>query len=204
MLKVGLTGGVACGKSTVAEVLRLKGCEIVNADRLGHEAIEPGGPAYEAVVAEFGREIVAESGDDSGHIVRPRLAAMVFGHPQRLERLNQIVHPAIVELAERQCRAFLRRQPRGILVVDAALLFEAGMTGRLQKIVVVDCDPELQVERFVARGLGNAEEARRRIAAQWPRADKLARADYVLDSSGTMEQTVARAEQLYEELSKLL
>jgi dephospho-CoA kinase len=200
MLKVGLTGGVATGKSTVAEVLRLKGCEIVDADRLGHEAIEPTGPAYRAVLAEFGQEIAGE--DD--RIVRPRLAAIVFGHPERLARLNAIVHPAIVDLAEQRCRAFLRRQPRGILVVDAALLFEADMTGRLQKIVVVDCDPELQVARFVARGLGTVEEARRRIAAQWPRADKLARADYVVDSGGTIEETRARAGELYEELVKLI
>jgi dephospho-CoA kinase len=200
MLKVGLTGGVASGKSTVAEVLRLKGCEIVDADRLGHEAIEPGGPAYSAVIAEFGKEI---AGDD-GRIVRPRLAALVFGHPERLARLNAIVHPAIVDLAEQRCKAFLRKQPRGILVVDAALIFEAAMTGRLQKIVVVDCDPEEQVARFVARGLGTAEEARRRIAAQWPRADKLARADFVVDSSGTIEETRARAAQLYEELAKLI
>ncbi len=157
MLKVGLTGGVASGKSTVAEVLRLKGCEIVDADHLGHEAIEPGGPAYAAVIAEFGEEIAGQD----GRILRPRLATLVFGHPERLARLNAIVHPAIVELAEQRCQAFLRRQPRGILVVDAALLFEAAMTGRLQKIVVVDCDPEEQVARFVARGLGTAEEARR-------------------------------------------
>ena len=200
MLKVGLTGGVASGKSTVAEVLRLKGCEIVDADRLGHEAIEPGGPAYSAVIAEFGEEIASED----GRIVRPRLAAQVFGHPERLAKLNAIVHPAIVELARERCKAFLWKQPRGILVVDAALLFEAAMTGRLQKIVVVDCDPEQQVARFVARGLGTAEEARRRIAAQWPRADKLARADFVVDSSGTIEETRARAAELYEELAKLL
>ncbi|SRR5579871_1509581 len=200
MLKVGLTGGVASGKSTVAEVLRLKGCEIVDADRLGHEAIEPGGPAYDALIAEFGREI---TGDD-GRVVRPKLAAMVFGHPEKLARLNAIVHPAIIELAERQCKAFLRRQPRGILIVDAALLFEAQMTARLQKIVVVDCDPEEQVKRFVARGLGTAEEARRRIAAQWPREDKLARADFVVDSNGTVEETRARAAELYEELAKLI
>ena len=200
MLKVGLTGGVATGKSTVAEVLRQKGCEVVDADRLGHEAIEPGGPAYDAVVAEFGRAIL----DEQSHVYRPQLAALVFGHPERLARLNNIVHPAIVGLIENRCRAFLRTRPRGILVVDAALLFEAGMTKRLQKMVVVDCDPEQQVERFVARGLGDAEEARRRIAAQWPRADKLARADFVVDSGGTIEETRQRAEKLYEELIKLL
>ena len=129
---------------------------------------------------------------------------MVFGDAARLAQLNSIVHPAIIELAERRCRAFLRSHPRGILVVDAALLLEAGVAGRLQKIVVVDCDPQQQVERFVARGLGDEEEARRRIAAQWPRAQKLAHADYIVDSSGTIEETRERAAKLYEELSKQL
>ena len=200
MLKVGLTGGVACGKSTVAEVLRLKGCEIVDADRLGHEAIEPGGLAYQAVIAEFGKDIV----NHAGRIVRPKLAELVFGNPKKLARLNAIVHPAIVELIERRCRIIVRRKPRGILVVDAALIFEAGMEKRLQKIVVVDCDPEQQVERFVARGQGDAAEARRRIAAQLPRTERLARADYVVKSTGGIEQTRERAEELYEELMKLV
>jgi dephospho-CoA kinase len=200
MLKVGLTGGVACGKSTVAEVLRLKGCEVVDADRLGHEAIEPGGLAYQAVIAEFGKDIV----NHAGKIVRPKLAAIVFGNPKKLARLNAIVHPAIVELIERRCRIALRRKPRGILVVDAALILEAGMDKRLQKIVVVDCDPEQQVERFVERGQGDAQEARRRIAAQIPRAERLARADYVVKSTGSIEQTRERAEELYEELMKLV
>lgn len=200
MLKIGLTGGLACGKSTVAEVLRLKGCEVVDADRLGHEAIEPGGLAYQAVIKEFGREIL----DSSGRIVRPRLAALVFGNAEKLARLNAITHPAIVKLIERRCRAFLRRQPRGILVVDAALIFEAGMADRMQKIVVVDCGPEQQVDRFVARGQGNAEEARRRIATQVPRKERLERADFVVHSTGTIEQTRQRAEELYEELVKLV
>jgi dephospho-CoA kinase len=203
MLKVGLTGGVATGKSTVADVLRQKGCEIVDADRLGHAAIDPRGPAYDAVVAEFGPQILG-TGCDTGKIARPKLAAIVFGNPERLARLNALVHPAIVELIERQCRAFLRRNPRGILVVDAALILEAGMKDRLQKLIVVDCDPEQQVARFVERGLGTAEEARRRIAAQMPREKKLAAADYIVDSSGTIEQTRERAEQLYEDLRKLV
>jgi dephospho-CoA kinase len=200
MLKIGLTGGVACGKSTVAEVLRLKGCEIVDADRLGHEAIEPGGLAYQAVIAEFGKDIV----NHAGKIVRPKLAAIVFGNPKKLARLNAIVHPAIVELIERRCRISLRRRPRGILVVDAALIFEAGMEKRLQKIVAVDCDPEQQVERFIARGQGDEQEARRRIAAQLPRNERLARADFVVKSTGTIQQTRERAEELYEELMKLV
>ncbi len=200
MLKVGLTGGVACGKSTVAEVLRQKGCEVVDADRLGHEAIAPGGLAYDRVIAEFGREVL----DSSGKIARPKLAAIVFGNPEKLARLNAITHPAIVTLIERRCRVCLRRMPRGIFVVDAALIFEAGMAGRLQKIVVVDCHPRQQVARFLERGLGQEEDARRRIAAQVPRAERLARADFVVDATGTIEETRQRALELYEELSKLV
>ena len=118
--------------------------------------------------------------------------------------MNALVHPAIVTLIERRCRIALRRKPRGILVVDAALIFEAGLEKRLQRIVVVDCDPEQQVARFVDRGQGDAAEARRRIAAQMPRAEKLARADFVVKSTGSIEQTRERAEELYEELSKLV
>ena len=131
MLKVGLTGGVACGKSTVAAMLSEKGCEVVDADELGHQAIAPGGPAYQAVLDAF-ESILA---DAQGAISRSLLAERVFAHPAELARLNAIVHPAIMELVEQRCREFARRKPRGILVVDAALIFEAGVDRRFQKVI---------------------------------------------------------------------
>ncbi len=198
MLKVGLTGGLACGKSTVAEVLREQGCEVLDADRLGHLAIEPGGPAYQGVVEAFGTDLL----DRDGKIQRPLLAQRVFQQPQELARLNALVHPAIIAQVEEHGLDFRRRQPRGILVVDAALILEAGMDRRFDKIVVVDCDPGQQVARFVGKGLGSEDEARRRIAAQLPREQKLSRADFVLDSSGSLEETRRQARELFQTLSK--
>lgn len=198
MLKVGLTGGLACGKSTVAEVLREAGCEVLDADRLGHLAIEPGGPAYQAVLDAFGADLL----DADGKIRRALLGQRVFQQPEQLARLNALVHPAIVAQVEERCRDFRHRHPRGILVVDAALIFEAGMEGHFDKIVVVDCDPEKQVARFVGKGLGSEEEARRRMAAQLPREQKLSRADVVVDSSGSLEETRRRARELFQTLSK--
>jgi len=198
MLKVGLTGGLACGKTTVAEVLREQGCEVLDADRLGHLAIEPGGPAYQGVLDAFGADLL----DENGKIRRPLLAQRVFQQPEQLARLNSLVHPAIIAQVEERCHDFRRRQPRGILIVDAALIFEAGMDRRFDKVVVVDCDPERQVARFVGKGLGSEEEARRRMAAQLPRAEKNNRADFVLDSSGSLEETRQRARELFETLSK--
>jgi len=198
MVKVGLTGGLACGKSTVAEVLREEGCEVLDADRLGHLAIEPGGPAYQAVLDAFGADLL----DQEGRIRRPMLAARVFQQPAQLARLNALVHPAIMAQVEEHCRDFRRRHPRGILIVDAALILEAGMDRRFDKLVVVDCEPEQQVARFVGKGLGSEEEARRRMAAQLPREPKLSRADFVLDSSGSLEDTRRRARELFQTLSK--
>jgi dephospho-CoA kinase len=200
MLKVGLTGGLACGKSTVAEVLREMGCEVLDADRLGHEAIEPGGLAYQGVLDAFGADLL----DAEGKIRRPLLAERVFQEPARLAQLNALVHPAILALVEERCLDFRRRHPRGILVVDAALILEAGVAQRFDKIVVVDCASEQQVARFVGKGLGSEEEARRRIAAQLPREQKLSRADFVLDSSGSLEETRQRARGLFQKLSQLV
>ncbi len=200
MLKVGLTGGLACGKSTVAAILKEKGCEVLDADRLGHVAIEPEGPAYKAVVEAFGTGIL----DDTGRIQRPLLAERVFGRPTELARLNAIVHPAIIELVEQKCRDYARSSPRGILIVDAALIFEAGMEKRFQKIIVVDCAPEQQAERFVSRGLGDRESALHRIASQFPRERKQAGADYIVDSSGSLDDTRRQTEKLFEELKKLI
>jgi dephospho-CoA kinase len=200
ILKVGLTGGLGCGKTTVAEVWRDLGAEIIDADALGHAAIAPDGPAYRAVLEAFGDDLL----DTGGAIVRSRLAERVFGRPTEVARLNAIVHPAIVRLGEKRCLDYRRRVDRGILVVDAALIYEAGVAGRFDKVVVVDCPVEQQVARFAARREVSVEEAQRRLAAQLPREEKLRRADYVLDASGTVDDTCRRAAALYTTLSRLL
>lgn len=200
MLRVGLTGGLACGKSTVAAMLAEKNCGLVSADRLGHEAIAPGGPAYEAVAAEFGRDLL----DGEGRVDRARLAARVFGDPEQVRRLNELVHPHILRRIEEAAREFASRQPHGILVVEAALLLEAfadspDSGSRVDKVVVVDCAEEQQVERFQAKG-GTAEEARSRMAAQMSRAERLRRADFVVDTSGSLEETRRQVDALYDHL----
>lgn len=195
VLRIGLTGGLACGKSTVAEMLAQRGCGLVSADRLGHEAIAPGGPAYDAVLAEFGDDLL----DAEGQVDRARLAARVFGNPQRVQRLNELVHPHILRGIEEAAREFASRRPDGILVVEAALLLEAFADQRVDKVVVVDCTEQQQVERFQLKG-GTAQEARRRMAAQMPRSDRLRRADFVVDASGTLEETRRMVDALYEQL----
>lgn len=199
MLKVGLTGGLACGKSTVAALLQAKGCGLINADHAGHEVIAPGGPAYDAVVAEFGHEIL----DPQGRVERPRLAARVFGDPERVRRLNSLVHPHISARIEQATREFAARQPHGILVVEAALLLEAFADARVDKVVVVECTEEQQVERYQAKG-GTAEEGQRRIAAQMPRDERLRRADFVVDATGSLEQTRVQVDKLYRELQRFV
>ena len=200
MLKVGLTGGLACGKSTVAAMLQEKGCGLINADRLGHDAIAPGGPAYSAVVAEFGRDIL----DSEGRVDRTRLAACVFrdrqgGDPQQVRRLNELVHPHILQRIEEETRKFAHRHPEGILVLEAALLLEAFAESQVDKVVVVDCAEEQQIQRFQAKG-ATAEEARLRMAAQMTRAERLRRADFVVDTSGTLEEARRQVNVLYQQL----
>ena len=200
MLKVGLTGGLACGKSTVAAMLQEKGCGLINADRLGHDAIAPGGPAYSAVVAEFGRDIL----DSEGRVDRTRLAACVFrdrqwGDPQQVRRLNELVHPHILQRIEEETRKFAHRHPEGILVLEAALLLEAFAESQVDKVVVVDCAEEQQIQRFQAKG-ATAEEARLRMAAQMTRAERLQRADFVVDTSGTLEEARRQVNVLYQQL----
>lgn len=200
MLKVGLTGGLACGKSTVAALLQEKRCGMIDADRLGHEAIAPDGPAYSSVVAEFGRDIL----DGEGRVDRARLAACVFrdrqgGDRQQVRRLNELVHPHILRRIEEEARKFADHHPEGILIVEAALLLEAFAESQVDKVVVVDCSEEQQIQRFQAKG-GTAEEARRRMAAQMTRAERLRRADFVVDTSGTLEQTRRQVNTLYQRL----
>ena len=211
MLKVGLTGGLACGKSTVAALLQEKGCGLIDADRLGHEAIAPDGPAHSDVVAEFGRDIL----DGEGRVDRARLAACVFrdrqgadrrgggdrqrGDPQQVRRLNELVHPHILRRIEEEARKFADHHSEGILIVEAALLLEAFAESQVDKVVVVDCAEEQQIQRFQAKG-GTAGEARRRMAAQMTRAERLQGADFVVDTSGPLEQTRRQVNVLYQRL----
>jgi dephospho-CoA kinase len=184
MKRIGLTGGIASGKSWVASQLRELNFRVLDADLLGHRLIEPGAAAYDAVVHEFGKEILRE--DNS--VDRKKLGAIVFADPTKLAKLNSILHPRIEEAMNVE---FEKWQAEGIIdpvFVEAALLIEAGMHKRLDGLVVVWCRPEDQIARLCARGLSE-QEARRRIALQMPNEEKLKFATYKIDTSGTMQYT---------------
>jgi dephospho-CoA kinase len=195
MIRIGLTGGIACGKSTVAAMLREMGCHVIEADLVAHELIEPGRPAYEEIVREFGREIL----EASGRVDRASLGRIVFADAAKREKLNAIVHPRVREEVERRIAALERSDPEGIVVVVAALLFEAGYTEALDRMVVAWCRPEQQIERLRERGLP-LEEAQRRIAAQWPVEAKRQRADAEIDCSRTLDETRRQVEELFRNL----
>src|SRR5579862_2799262 len=147
MLKVGLTGGMACGKSFVAGALRDLGCDVIEADDVGHEVMRPDGEAYAGVVAAFGTGIL----DGQGLIDRPKLAAMVFGEPSQLEKLNAIVHPAVRKRALAALHEIGERDARAIAIYVAAILIESGASDGMDKIIVVSCDRAQQMERAMHR-----------------------------------------------------
>lgn len=183
MLRYGLTGGIASGKSTVATMLRAHGFAVLEADKISHTLITPGGAAYTSVLAEFGREILEED----GRINHQRLAALVFPDREKLTRLNSLIHP-LVEKEILQKLAELERAGCIAAFVEAALIFEAGLDKNLDGGVVVWCLPEQQLARLIERGLSD-EEARKRILAQMPVEQKIARASEKIDCSGSMERT---------------
>ncbi len=199
MLRVGLTGGMACGKTFVGETLRDLGCLLVEADDLGHEALEPGGGAYEPVLREFGHEIL-NPGDG---IDRRKLAAVVFEKPERLAILNALVHPVVIRREEEMICAFAAQNPHGIAVVAAAILIETGSYKRFDRIILVTCDEEQQVERAMRRKEAAEVDVRARLSRQMPLAEKRKYAHFVIDTSGEKESTVGQTRAVYEELRRI-
>jgi dephospho-CoA kinase len=191
MLRVGLTGGIACGKSTVAAIMRELGCHVLEADSLAHRMFEKGGPAYEDVVCAFGPEIVSRD----GAVDRRKLGAIVFANPAKLSMLNQIVHPHVIMELERQYVELRRREPDGIAVVEAALLAEANYAYAFNRFVVAWCRREQQLERLLARGF-TAEQAEQRIRSQMPIEEKRRLATDEVDCSGTEEFTRRQVEDM--------
>jgi len=191
MLRLGLTGGIASGKSAAAAMLCELGFAVLDADALGHKLIEPGQAAYAEVIQEFGPSIT----DSSGSIDRSKLGAVVFADRAKLERLNAIVHPRVAEVILSQFEVWRRAGVRDAVFVEAALLVESGIHKKLDGLVVVWCTPEQQLERLVARGLSEAE-ARRRISAQLPVEEKLRLATEKIDCSGSLEDTRRQIEAL--------
>ena len=184
MLRVGLTGGIASGKSTVAKMLRARDCLVLEADPLGHEFLEPGQQAYAEVVREFGTEILMSG----GLVDRAKLGDIVFADPARLARLNQILHPPILQVIRTWFGALDRMGGPPLAFVEAALILEAGFNQELDKVVVCWCGREQQLQRLQVRGL-TAREAEMRIASQMPIDEKRRRADEVIDCSVSFAET---------------
>jgi dephospho-CoA kinase len=201
MLRVGLTGGVACGKSTVGQMLVARGARFLQADTLAHRLYEPGEPVYHAVVERFGHEIL----NCNGTIDRKRLANAAF--PNRVGELNAIVHPAVVAAQNRWMDEVAQSDPDGIAVIEAALIMEAGAAKDFDTLIVVTCDFEQKVARYGHRAKCSPEEAKaevlRRSAAQLPDTEKAARADFVIDNSGTLEATTRQVEALWAQLQHM-
>jgi dephospho-CoA kinase len=199
MLKVGLTGGIGCGKSFVGEALAGLGCLVIEADELGHEVLARGGEAYDGVVREFGGGILNEEGE----IDRRVLAEQVFGNTERLAKLNGLVHPAVIGREEAMLGAFAEREPRGIAVVEAAILVETGSYRRFDKLILVTCREEQQLERALRRGGASETDVRARISRQMPLAEKRKFADFVIDTSGEKADTLRQTRAVYDTLRRI-
>jgi dephospho-CoA kinase len=207
LLKLGLTGGIASGKSAVGEMFVKRGAHLIQSDAISHWLMQPGRPVYEEVVRRFGREIL----NPDGTIHRPRLAEAAFGTPggtpPRVQELNEIVHPAVIAHENEWMEEIGQRDPNAIAIVEAALILEAKAAGRFDRLIVVTCQPEQRILRY-ARRLGISEDAAgaevtRRMAAQIPDEEKIKAADFVIDNSGSIDATEQQVERVFGSLRDL-
>jgi len=204
VLRVGLTGGIACGKTLVGEMFARRGAYFVQADRIAHDLMRPGEKVYDDLVAHFGPGIL----EADGTISRPKLAQEAFAAPQgsRVRELNNIVHPAVIRRQEQWMDEIGQRDPGSVVIVEAALIFEARVEGQFDKIIVVTCDPSKKAARFADRAKVTPEFAReeveRRSAAQIADAEKLRRADYVIHNNGSLAETEAQVQAVWERLTE--
>jgi len=198
MKKIGLTGGIATGKSNVLEILRELGCQVLDADRVAHEVIEQGQPAYREIIEHFG---VAVTGPD-GRIDRPKLGAIVFADKSEREKLNSIVHPKVFQAQARWFEEVMQNNPSAIAVVDAALMIETGSYRRFDKLIVVYCTPEIQLERLMKRSNMNRDDALARIFSQMSSAEKIKYADYRIDTSQGFIDTRRQVEAIFHDLKR--
>jgi len=211
MLRVGLTGGIAAGKSVVGEMFVALGAHLVQADKIAHSLMEPGQSVYDEIVRHFGRDIL--NPDQS--INRSRLAEAAFGqatassnNSSRIDELNRIVHPAVIRQQDEWMDAVGLENPQAVAIVEAALILEAGAASHFDRLIVVTCDPEQRAARFAARQKIDLESARkevaRRMAAQLPDSEKVKAAHYTIDNSGPLEATHQQVEQLWGNLHTVL
>ena len=202
MLKVGLTGGIATGKSLVGGMFAELGVHTIDADEIAHDLMRPGERVYDAVVQRFGQEIL----NSDGTVNRARLAELAFDQKRpRIYELNSIVHPAVIERQQQWMEGIQRREPDAIVMLEAALLLEAGLRRKFNRVIVVSCKPQQRIERWEKRLNVDSETARRevtrRMMAQAPDEAKIQAADYVIDNSGTVEETRKQVQKIHEALS---
>jgi len=196
MLSVGLTGGIACGKSTVAEMFVRLGAYLIDLDKLAHEVQEPGAPAWQKIIDYFGNDVVG----DNQKIDRNKVAAIVFNQPEKLQALNDIVHPSVYEEWQARLKSIITRDPRAIILSDIPLLFEARMQSLFDLTIVVMIPPAEQIVRLMARNGMTGEEARKRIKNQMPIGDKAGLADIVINNQSSIADTRKRVQEVWDEL----
>jgi dephospho-CoA kinase len=208
MVKVGLTGGIASGKSVVGNMFVALGAHLVEADRIAHSLMQPGEPVYNEVVRHFGREIL----NPDTTVNRAKLAEVAFGpdseaegdRVSRIQELNRIVHPAVIRSQDEWMHAVSLQDPQGIAIVEAALLLEAGAAKRFDRLVVVTCTDEQRIARFAARQKMDLDAARkevqRRMSAQLPEQEKIKAADFLIENSGALEATRDQVLQIWQKL----
>ena len=200
MLRVGLTGSIGVGKSFVASVFAELGCHVLDADQTAREVVMPGTPGLKALTEAFGEEILSPDGT----LNRKQLGAVVFNDESQRQRLNYVLHPFIIARQDEILKAWEAEDPDGIGIVDAALMIESGGYKRFDKLIVVHCRPEVQLERLMLRDKLSQEEALRRINSQMPQEEKQKFADYLIDTSDGFELTRARSVEIYNKLIRVI
>jgi dephospho-CoA kinase len=199
MLRVGLTGSIGVGKSYVAGILAELGCHLLDADQTARAVVEKGTKGLEVVVDAFGTMVL----QSDGSLDRQRLGALIFADQEKRELLNSILHPRIIAAQDEQMRQWQLEDPHGIAVVDAALMVESGGYTRFDKLIVVHCQPEVQLQRLMARDGLSREDALKRVSSQISQAEKKKFGDYLIDTSDGFEDTRRQTKKVYEELTQL-
>ena len=200
MLRVGLTGSIGVGKTFVASIFVELGCHVLDADLTAREVVMPGTAGLNAIVQEFGEEVL----NTDGTLDRKRLGALIFADENRRQRLNHILHPFIIARQDEILREWEREDPKGIGIVDAALMIESGGYKRFDKLIVVHCRPEVQLERLMLRDKLSRDEAQRRIASQMPQEEKQKFADYLIDTSDGFDPARSRTVEVYNQLTRVI
>jgi dephospho-CoA kinase len=196
MLKVGLTGSIAVGKSFVLRLLADLGCHVIDADQVAREVVAPGSAGLDLVTAAFGPEVLRKNGE----LDRAKLGAIVFTDAVKRTQLNAILHPLIIAAQNERIRELESVDESGIVIIDAALMIESGGYRRLDKVIVVHCRPEIQLGRLIARDNLSREDAVKRISAQMPQEEKMKYADYLIDTSNGFDATREQVVKVFDEL----